>query len=128
MKLAPNVSGNKINGLDDKKVTKPKVVYWANEPNEIPHGEMQKWFYTVDPCLPDFAQERKKRSEIQNMQLPPISAKVSEYNSDVWSEKLDKFVTDGICEKIGVAELDQAWVFEGYSATQSRDCYNWCSA
>ena len=33
-------------------------------------GEMQKWFYTVDPCLPDFAQERQKRLEIQNMPLP----------------------------------------------------------
>ena len=120
MKLAPSVSGNAINGLDEEKVTKPKVVYWANEPNEIPHGEMQKWFYTVDPCLPDFAQERKKRSEIQNMPLPPISAKASAYTSELWLEKLDKFVTEGICEKIGVAELDQAWIFEGYFATQSR--------
>ena len=66
---------------------------------------MQKWFYTVDPCLPDFAEERQKRTNIQNKPLPPISAKVSEYNSDVWSEKLERFVTEGICEKIGVAEL-----------------------
>ena len=113
MKLAPTVSGNTINGLDEEKGRKPKVVYWATEPSEIPHGEMQKWFYTVDPCLPDFAEERQKRTNIQNMPLPPISAKVSEYNSDVWSEKLDKFVSEGICEKIGVAEMDQGWVFEG---------------
>ena len=83
MKLAPSVSGNTINGLDEEKVTKPKVVYWATEPNEIPHGEMQKWFYTVDPCLPDFAQERQKRLEIQNMPLPPISAKASIYKSSL---------------------------------------------
>tara|TARA_B100001057_G_C22554714_1_gene834844 strand:- start:170 stop:733 length:564 start_codon:yes stop_codon:yes gene_type:complete len=98
MKLAPSVSGNTIKGLDEEKVTKPKVVYWATEPNEIPHGEMQKWFYTVDPCLPDFAQERQKRLEIQNMPLPPISAKASVYSSDIWWEKLDKFVTEGVCE------------------------------
>ena len=120
MKLAPTVSGNTINGLDEEKVRKPKVVYWATEPSKIPHGEMQKWFYTVDPCLPDFPEERQKRTNIQNMPLPPISAKVSEYNSDIWSEKLERFVTEGICEKIGVAELDQAWVFEGYSTNKSR--------
>ncbi len=87
MKLAPSVSGNTINGLDEEKVAKPKVVYWATEPNEIPHGEMQKWFYTVDPYLPDFAQERQKRLEIQNMPLPPISAKAAVYSSDIWWEK-----------------------------------------
>ena len=101
MKLAPAVSGNTINGLDEEKARKPKVVYWATEPSEIPHGEMQKWFYTVDPCLPDFAQERQKRSNIQNMPLPPISAKVAEYIPDVWSEKLDKFVRDNTIKKYG---------------------------
>ena len=64
---------------------------------------MQKWFYTVYPCLPEFDEERQKRINIQNMPLPPISAKVSEYNSDVWLEKLERFVTEGICEKIGVS-------------------------
>lgn len=54
------------------------------------------------------------------MPLPPISAEAAVYSSDTCWEKLDKFVTEGICEKIGVAELDQAWLFEGYSATQSR--------
>jgi Pyruvate/2-oxoacid:ferredoxin oxidoreductase delta subunit len=120
MKLAPSISGNTINGLNDEKVTRPKVIYWATEPNEIPHGEMQKWFYTVDPCLPDFAQERQKRSEIQNMSLPPVSENASTYSAEIWLEKLDIFVKDGVCEKIGVAEMDQAWVFEGYSANQSR--------
>ena len=38
MKLAPNISGNTINGLNDEKVTRPKVIYWATEPNEIPYG------------------------------------------------------------------------------------------
>ena len=104
MKLAPNISGNTINGLNNKKVTRPKVIYWATEPNEIPHGEMQKWFYTVDPGLPDFAQERQKRSEIQNMSLPPVSENASTYSAEIWLEKLDIFVKDGVCEKIGVAE------------------------
>ena len=55
MKLAPSVSGYTISGLDEEKVRRPRVVYWTTEPSKIPHGEMQKWFYAVDPCLPDFA-------------------------------------------------------------------------
>ena len=58
MKLAPTVSGNTINGLDEEKVTKPKVVYWATEPNEIPHGKMQKWYVEFDRCLPFFNQHQ----------------------------------------------------------------------
>ena len=88
---------------------------------------MQKWSYTVDPCLPDFAQERQKRSEIQNISLPSVSEKTSTYTADIWLEKLDTFVKDGVCEKIGVAEMDQAWVFEGCSVT-CPDYYNWSSA
>ena len=120
MKLAPNVSGNAINGLGNDKVTNPKIVYWANEPDKIPHGGMQKWFYTVDPGLPDFSEHREKRSEIQNMSLPPVSKEVSTYNSETWSKKLKQFVSEGICEKIGVAEMNQTWVFEDYEVTQSR--------
>ena len=58
MELAPDVSGNTINGLGEIEVTKPKIVYWAKEPDTIPHGKMQKWFYTVDPGLPDFSQQK----------------------------------------------------------------------
>ena len=120
MELVPDVSGNTINGLGEVEVTKPKIVYWAKEPDTIPHGKMQKWFYTVDPGLPDFSKQRQKRLEIQNVSLPPVSKEPSIYTSDIWSKKLEKFVSDGVCEKIGVAEMDQAWVFDGYTVSQSR--------
>jgi len=54
------------------------------------------------------------------MPLPPISDKASVCSPVIGSEKSDKLVREGICEKICVAELDQAWVFEGNSANQSR--------
>ena len=118
MELAPDVSGNNINGLGEVEVTNPKIVYWATDPDTIPHGKMQKWFYTNDPGLPDFAKQRHKRLEIQNISLPPVSKEASIYTSGIWSKKLEKFVSDGVCEKIGVAEMDQAWVFDGYKVSQ----------
>ena len=40
-----------------------------------------------------------------------FQSKASVYSSDIWWEKLDKFVKEGVCEKIGVAELDQSMGF-----------------
>ena len=84
----------------------------------FPWGNAEMVLYSRS-CLPDFAQERQKRSEIQNISLPSVSEKTSTYTADIWLEKLDTFVKDGF-GKIGVAEMDQAWVFEGCSVTQSR--------
>lgn len=44
--LLPDITGNEINGLNEQEVRRPKVVYWAPDPDEIAFGEVQKWFYT----------------------------------------------------------------------------------
>jgi epoxyqueuosine reductase QueG len=109
----PEVSGNEINGLGETEVRNPAVVYWAKNPEEIPHGKMQNWFYTVDPGLPEFAAERNKRQAILDQDLPPVAVETAYYPEAQWQKKLEKFVQDNDCEKIGVTELDPSWLFEG---------------
>lgn len=120
MALWPDVSGNTINGLDEPRVRQARHVYWAENPDDIVHGALQRWFYTVDPGLPDFAAARETRQEIFAMDEGPLSSVPAERAPAEWTAALHAFVEDGSCEKIGVAEMDPAWVFEGEAITQSR--------
>ena len=56
MALYPDVSGNTINGLGDAERRQPSYVYWGNSPDDVAHGDVQRWFYTDHlPRLPDVA-------------------------------------------------------------------------
>ncbi len=120
MALAPEVSGNAINGLGEDEHRRPSVVYWATNPDDIPHGRMQKWFYTVDPGLPEFGEERAKRMEISQAPLPPVSPAPAQRSPDDWTRLLDQFIAKGLCEKVGVAVMNPDWVYEGGKVSETR--------
>ena len=75
MALWPNVSGNDINGLDDPNMRQPNFVYWGNNPDDVAIGALLKWFYSVDPGIPEFDAERQKRAEILAAPLQEIAEK-----------------------------------------------------
>ena len=116
----PDVSGNAINGLDDPDPRNPSIVYWAPNPDDIPHGDLQRWFYTVDPKDPRFALARTKRQTMLETPPEPLNPSPRECSPNDWTSELQTFVTDGDCEKIGVAKMDPAWVYEGHCVPQSR--------
>ena len=120
MALAPTVSGNAINGLDDPDPHPPRQVYWAPDPDRIPHGEMQRWFYTVQPDAPALLAERTARQAILDALLPEVAAEQVVRAAEDWSALLDRFVDAGLCEKTGVAEMQDEWCYEGRSVPQSR--------
>lgn len=120
MALRPAISGNDINGLGETSCRRPRVVYWAPNPDEIPHGAMQKWFYTVDTGLPIFAEIRVKRDAASRRALPPVARQPAQHSPAEWTMLLDQFVAQGHCEQIGVAEMRPEWVFQGEEVRQSR--------
>ena len=120
MARRPEVTGNEINGLGETEFRRPDVVYWATDTSTIPHGQMQEWFYTVDPGLPVYAELREKRREVSDRPLPPVADAAAEHTPEEWTARLDHFVEDGICEQIGVAEMNPDWLFDGVDLPQSR--------
>lgn len=116
----PDISGNEINGLGETTPRRPRPVYWAPNPDDIPHGPVQRWFFTVDPGIPDFAQARRQRQKIFNAPLAALAATPARRSPQEWTAQLDRFVQARQCEKIGVAKMDPDWVFEGYEVSQSR--------
>lgn len=53
----PNISGHDINELSDPNISEPYYVYWSNDPYDVAFGALQKWFYSVDPGIPEFSAE-----------------------------------------------------------------------
>ncbi|MFW8635470.1 4Fe-4S dicluster domain-containing protein [Cribrihabitans pelagius] len=120
MQLAPGVSGNAVNGLGEAARRRPRHVYWAPDPDQIPHGRMQRWFYSVAPDHPALTAARQARQEILEQDLLPLAAERVERNADQWTAALQAFAATGVCEMAGVADMQEAWVFEGQEVTQSR--------
>lgn len=64
MALMPEISGNEVNGLGETDFRRPRYVYWGNDPDDTAHGDVQRWFYTVDPGLEEFSRLRAERQNI----------------------------------------------------------------
>jgi epoxyqueuosine reductase QueG len=115
MALAPDVSGNRINGLGDPDPRRPEKVYWAEDPNTIAHGEMQKWFYTVDPGLPEFSTIRHKRQTVLDEPPEPLAKTQAKFDGAAYLDWMNRDKDAGIFEKFGATQLSEDWVYEGIS-------------
>ena len=113
MALAPEVSGNAINGLGERKFRRPGIVYWAKEPDSIPHGRMQRWFYTANPPDAAMVEARAVRQVILDAPLGEIEGAPVARASEDWTAELERFVKDGTCERAGVTGMREEWLFAG---------------
>lgn len=120
MALKPAVSGNAINGLDEAVPRAPRMVYWAPDPDDIPHGAMQRWFYQVDPDNPHLARARAQRALLQQQPIAERAAAPVQRAPQGWTDALKAFTATGEVDMVGVAAMDPAWVYEGQQVTQSR--------
>jgi len=120
MALKPAVSGNAINGLGETEPRAPRLVYWAPDPDKIPHGAMQRWFYEVDPANPHLSSARAARAKLLAEPMPPVTGAAMQQSPAQWTAALAAFAETADFEQWGVAAMDPAWVYEGQQAPQSR--------
>jgi Pyruvate/2-oxoacid:ferredoxin oxidoreductase delta subunit len=118
--LKPDVSGNAINGLGEDAPRRPRMVYWAPDPDTIPHGQMQRWFYKVNPDHPALNRARAQRAEMASEPVPDVTGEPVQRAPADWNAALDAFAPDGGFDMWGVAEIDPLWVYEGQTVPQSR--------
>lgn len=112
MSLRPDIKGMEINGLGETEVRRPTMVYWAPEPDDIPFGEVQKWFYRREPQDPELMKERARRREILEAPMSPLADTHSEHTPQEWTDSLNGFVEDCQCERVGVTRMQPQWVFD----------------
>ncbi|MAH87294.1 MAG: (Fe-S)-binding protein [Kiloniella sp.] len=113
MALYPAVSGNTINGLGETERRRPSYVYWGNDPEDVAHGAVQRWFYTVDPGLAGYGQERQRRAAILDAPLVPLADKPEQIKPEDFATFSHQGLDGGDFDKIGVAPFDHEWAFEG---------------
>ena len=113
MAKMPNISGNSINGLHEQNFRRPSYVYWGNDPNDIIYGDLQKWFFTVDPKDPGFSQEREKRQKTLNQPLEAINQTKVKWSDKKWSKNLTSFKNEKIFDKLGATKFNSDWAFDG---------------
>ncbi len=113
MARAPDISGNEVNGLGETDMRRPRPVYWATDPDQIAHGEMQRWFMQNSPDDPRFTEQRKRRQAAMDRPLPELARSRLEQGADAWLAALQAFCVPGLAEKVGVARLQDDWLYEG---------------
>jgi epoxyqueuosine reductase len=112
MALMPSVSGNAINGLGETKPRPPRVVYWAADPATIPHGAVQRWFYTRNDT-PELAAERQIRMAVAAEPLPDLAADPVPGSPADWSSRIKAEALRLGAEAVGIAAFDPAWLYQG---------------
>ncbi len=114
MALKPEIAGNAINGLDETEPRAARTVYWAVDPDTIPHGKMQRWFYMADPENPEIIGARQDRAKMLEEQTGPLSGGPVDRSPQDWLQALQDFTATQVsCERVGVTALDSSWLYEG---------------
>jgi Pyruvate/2-oxoacid:ferredoxin oxidoreductase delta subunit len=116
--LKPAISGNAINGLGETMPRRPRMVYWAPDPDTIAHGAMQRWFYQVDPANPHLAQARAERARQLATEVPDVTGAPVQQAPKDWNAALAGLAGDFRFDMWGVGRMDPAWVYEGQHAPQ----------
>jgi epoxyqueuosine reductase QueG len=117
MALWPAVSGNSINGLGEQDCDRPSPVYW-HDPDQTPHGHLQRWFYARSAGNPLLAEARAYRQRIIDAPLSPLSGLVVESSAVEWSEWVKQVAARLGADCVGIARLRPEWVFKGFTVHQ----------
>lgn len=110
---APEVSGNTINGEGEREPRRAEYVYWHDDPDQIPHGDLQRWFYEHNSGDPSIEKARAERAKILAEPLSDMAPQRVEGDAQVWTERLTRFRREIDCDLLGVTRLDKQWLFEG---------------
>jgi len=110
--LMPAVSGNTINGLGETRFRRATHVYW-HDPDSIPHGDLQKWFYTQNPDNPAIEQARAARAKILELEVAPVTGEPLQQSAGDWSRQLAAHAATLDLELFGITAFKSEWTFEG---------------
>ena len=110
--LVPYVSGNTINGLGESAHRQPRYVCW-HDPDSLPHGQMQKWFYTQNMDHPGILAARAAREKIHEAPMPEVNDEPLQQSAEEWTEQLSKHAQTLDFELFGITRFNPDWCFEG---------------
>ncbi|MDA4847026.1 4Fe-4S dicluster domain-containing protein [Hoeflea poritis] len=110
--LLPEKKGCATIGLGETEVRPPTMVWWAPDMDAVDFGDAQKWFYQHEPPDPVLMEKRAERRAILNAPLPELALTPAQRTPREWTDALNRFVADGLCEMVGATAMRPEWVFD----------------
>lgn len=110
--LWPEVSGNSINGLAETEPRRPSPIYW-HAPDDLAFGALQQWFYQHNR-QPELDEARDRRTVVTAQAVADIAPVAAELDEQQWTRVVKDAALAGSADLVGIARLDQSWVFDGY--------------
>ena len=114
----PDVSGNAINGLGEGAARRATPVMWHN-PDIIAHGRLQTW-YQSQAAAPGARAFRLQNMALTEKPLPEIAPDQPGWSAAEGTAQVKQAALAREADLVGVARMNQDWVFEGYQAN-----YQW---
>jgi len=108
--LRPEISGNKINGQGETDFRRPTPIYWQ-DPDSIPHGEMQKWF-GQQPMIDDVIEAFTRRAEIHATPLPEQARETVEHAPEDWAGIVHEQAKQRGADLVGITRFNEEWVYD----------------
>ena len=116
--LFPDVSGNAVNGYNETVCRRPTPLYWF-DPDTIPHGKLQKYFYENADRL---AANRQEMSNMQDRRGPaelnPVADTTEEDTPQNWSARTKEYALANESDLVGIARIRDEWIYEGHEVIE----------
>ena len=114
--LHPGISGNNINGLDERKPRRPFRILWTND-KETPFGSLQRWFLIMSGMkgtvkFSDHLHTRELARE-EKRQFHQVPEKVTSLSKQELTAKVKHAALDSGGAIVGITPMDESWIFEG---------------
>jgi len=115
--LKPRITGNAINGLGETQRRRARPIYhWAEL--KFPHKRVWKLFLYLETRPP--AMKRAVQEAIRLFYKPaaPVATAQVHHSPEIRARQVKEFALEHEADVVGIARLDQSWVFEGLAVTE----------
>jgi epoxyqueuosine reductase len=111
MKLWPDISGNTVNGLNEKQPIRPRPVFWRTD-GSIPHTEVLAFFHNRNKSNERLMTYRKLREEPKAIPQSDIAPDKLEKPPEEWNDLVKSTALEMGADQAGICAYRPEWTFE----------------
>jgi epoxyqueuosine reductase len=112
--LFPEVSGNTLNGLGETERRRPSPIFWHYGDDSLPHKALQDYYLKQYEEIPELQNFQHKFGGRGSAKPPERPHTPTEDTPENWVARIREHGLANESDIVGVARVNQDWVFEGY--------------
>ena len=116
--LFPGISGNAVNGLGETRRRNPTPLYWF-DPDTIPHGRLQNYFYENAERLAGLRQVTSKMADQRGPEhLDPVADMRQQDTPGSFTRRVKEFALGHEADLVGITGMRPEWVYAGHAVNE----------